>query len=197
MEHPLHLVHPYRHTAVLVLHDVAVYGQVGAGTVVLWPVELDAARYPWPRQSHECRLDDVVVIDEVALLDLIIRHLDATAQFRQHHYLEILVLQVHSPPFLRCRLVGYRLDDGIRINHATRALIYSLLQEDGILLCLSNLIRWYRHQLSPSFYHICILLFYLFTFSSVSSLSSSSRLLPFVSGHLLNRNKKAQTQMAL
>ena len=47
--------------------------------MVLRPVELDTATNPRSCQSHESRFDDVVVIHEVALLDLVIRHLDASA----------------------------------------------------------------------------------------------------------------------
>ena len=100
VEHPLHLVLPDRYAPVGILHDGAVHGQVGARTVVLRPVELDAAAYPRPRQAHQCGLDDVVIVHEVALLDLVVRHLDAAAQFGQDHHLDIFVLQVDGLPLL-------------------------------------------------------------------------------------------------
>ena len=77
MEHTLHLVDPNRHASILVLHNVAVNGQISGGTVVLGPVKLDAARYPRACQSHECGLDDVVVVHEI---NLVVRHLYTTAQ---------------------------------------------------------------------------------------------------------------------
>ena len=92
VEHPFHLVHPDGDRAVLVLHDVAVDGQIGRRTVVLRPVELDAATDPRARQSHQRGLDNVVIIDEVALLDLIVGHLYAATQLGHHHHLQVLVL---------------------------------------------------------------------------------------------------------
>ena len=80
MEHALHLIHPHRHRTIIRFLDVTVDGQIGRRTMVLWPVELNAARYPRTRQTHQRRLDDVVVVDEVALFDFVVSHLDATAQ---------------------------------------------------------------------------------------------------------------------
>ena len=153
VEHALHLVHPHRHGAVLVLNDGGIDGHKGRWTMVLGPVELDAARYPGTRQSDECRLDDMVVIDEVALPQLVVGHLDATAQLRQYHDLDILILQVDGLPVFVYFLVTNRLDDGVRIHHTTRALIDPLLQEHRILLRFACLIGRNGYNFPPSFYH--------------------------------------------
>ena len=52
MEHALHLAHPHRHAAVAVVLNGGVNGHVGAGAVMLRPVELNTAGDPWSRQSH-------------------------------------------------------------------------------------------------------------------------------------------------
>ena len=156
--------------------------------MVLWPVKLDAARYPRTSQTHKSRLDDVVIIDEVALLNLVVRHLYASAQLRQYHHLDIFVLYPNSQPLLIHLLVRNRLNDGIGIDHAARTLIDAFLQEYRVLLSLSNFVCWYRYQLSPCFYH---------NYNATNSFSNSSKLLPFVSGQRFHRNAKAQMQMAL
>ena len=119
MEHALHLIHPYRHRAVFVLHDIAVDGRIGTGTMVLRPVEFNAARNPGTCQTHQRGFDDVVVIHEMALFDFVIRHLDTSAQLRQNHHLNIFVLQPNGLPFLVLFLVADRLNDRIRINNTT------------------------------------------------------------------------------
>ena len=153
VEHSLHLVYPYRHRAVLVFHNVAVGGQVCRRAVVLRPVKLYAARNPRSRQSHQRRLDDMVVIHEVAPPYFVVGHLYSSAELRQHHHLYIFVLQEHGHPFLVRLLVAYRLYHRIGIYHARRTLIHSLLQKDGVLLRLSDLIRRNCHDFSPSLYH--------------------------------------------
>ena len=46
MKHTLHLVHPYRHAPILILHDGGINRHIGRGTVVLRPVKLNAAADP-------------------------------------------------------------------------------------------------------------------------------------------------------
>ena len=82
----------------------------------------------------------MIVVYKVTLLDLVVRHLDAAAQFRQHHHQDILILQPNDLIVLIHLLVTYRLDDRIGIDHATGALIDTLLQKHRALLRLSHLI---------------------------------------------------------
>ena len=119
--------------------------------MVLRPVELDATTDPRTCQSDEGWFDDVVIVDEVALFDLVVCHLHATAQFGQNHHLDILVFQPYGLIVLIDFLVGYRLDDRVGIDHSRRALIDTFLQEHRILLGFSDLVCWYGHQRFPSF----------------------------------------------
>ena len=119
VEHPLHLVHPDGHRVVFILHNGTVDRHKGTGTVVLRPVELDATRDPRSCKTHQCRFDDVVIIDEMALFDLVVSHLDASAQLRQDHHLDILVLDINGLIFLVDLLVADRLNHRVRINHTT------------------------------------------------------------------------------
>ena len=86
---------------------------------MLWPVEFDASRNPRTCKSHKGGFDHVVVINKVALLDLVISHLYASAQFGQHHHLDVFVLHPNGQIILIHLLVAHGFDHGIRINHTT------------------------------------------------------------------------------
>ena len=158
MEHLLHLAHPHADRPVGILLDARIDGHIGSGTMVLGPVEFDASRDPWTSKTDEGGLDDVVVIDEVTTGNLVVGHLHTTAQFGQDHHLDVLVLHPDGLVLLIDLLVAHRFDDGIGIDHTTRALIDSLLEEHRVLFGLAHLIGRNRYQFSPSFYHNDILL---------------------------------------
>lgn len=58
---------------------------------MLGPVEFYAARDPWTGKPDECRLDDMVVVDEMTLLDFIVGHLYPAAKFGEHHHFDVFV----------------------------------------------------------------------------------------------------------
>ena len=98
----------------------------------------------------------MVIIDEMALFDLVVSHLDASAQLRQDHHLDILVLDINGLILLIHLLVAHCLDNRIRIYHATRTLINTFFQEHRVLLGLSYFVGRNSHDFSPSFYHLYI-----------------------------------------
>ena len=73
--------------------------------MVLWPVELDATRDPRTCQAHQSRFDDVIIIDKMTLLDLVVGHLNTSAQLWQYHHLDIFILQIDGLPFFIYLLV--------------------------------------------------------------------------------------------
>ena len=154
VKHTFHLVAPHGDASVLFLFDFVIYRQEGARAVMLGPVELDAAADPRPCQSYKCRFYDVVVIDEVALLHLVVGHLNATSQLRQYHHFDVFVLQPYGQVCLVGLLIGNRFNDGIWIHHATTALIDPVFQEDRILLRFSGLVSGNHHLFAPCFNHI-------------------------------------------
>ena len=127
--------------------------------MVLRPVELNAATDPRTCQTYEGGLDDVVVVYEMALLDLVVGHLHTTAQLGQDHHLEVLVLDIDGVVLLVDTLVADALDDGIGIYHTATALIHAVLKEYGVLLRCTHLVGGDGHLLSPCFYH-CVSFFY-------------------------------------
>ena len=156
VEHTLHLVYPYGDRAILVLDNGAINGHVGGWTMVLRPVKLDATANPRTSQAYQCGLNHMVVIHKVALLNLVVSHLHASAQFGQYHHLDILVLDINGLVLLIHLLVAHRLDNGIRIYHATGTLINTFFQEHRVLLGLSYFVSRNSHDFSPSFYRHCI-----------------------------------------
>ena len=131
----------------------------------------------------------MIIIHKVALLNLIVSHLHTSAQFGQYHHLDILVLDINGLILFIHLLVAHRLDNGIRIYHATRTLINTFFQEHRVLLGLSYFVGRNSHNFSPSFYHLYIYNFTIYNLFGyfTNSFSKSSRLLPLVSGQLRSR----------
>lgn len=75
--------------------------------MVLRPVEFDTSRNPRAGQSDQRRLDNVVVVDEVTLLNLVVSHLHTAAKLWQNHHLYIFVLDEHGVVFLVSLFVRY------------------------------------------------------------------------------------------
>ena len=186
VEHPLHLAAPDSHALIGILLDGAVHRHKGAGAVVLGPVELDAAANPRPCQADERRLDYLVIVNEMPIGNFVKGHLYPSAQFGENHDLDILVLQKDSVVFLVHLLVRDGLDDGIGINDAAASLIDTFLQEYGILFGLSCLIGRNRDLFFPSFNHGYL----------INSVSSCSRVFPFVSGSFFTKYARVTKQMA-
>ena len=130
--HRLHLAQPDGLGAALMLRDGEIHRHEGGGSVVLRPVELDAAGDPGAYQPHQCRLDHFVVIDEITIHHLVVGTVDATAQLRQQHHLDEVVLQPDCPIGLHLLLAGEGIDHPIGIDGPRGALIDPLLEKHGV-----------------------------------------------------------------
>ena len=151
-EHAFHLVAPQGLAAVGMFLDGIVRGQEGGRAVVLRPVELDAARDPRPGQSYECGLHHLVVVHEMAPLHLVVGHVDASAQFGQHHDLDVFVLDEERMIKFLFLLVRDSLHHRIGVDRSAAALVDPLLQEDGVLLFLPDLVGGQQDVLFPGTY---------------------------------------------
>ena len=89
----------------------------------------------------------------MALLDLVVGHLNASTQFGKYHHLDILILEPYSLIVFINLLVADALDDGVWIDHTARSLIDTILKEHRVLVRLSTLIGGNRHYFSPCFNH--------------------------------------------
>ena len=121
---------------------------------MLRPVKLNTPRDPWTGQSHECRLNHMIIVYKIIIICLIISPLNPAPQFRQKHNLQILILQIYSSVLLILLHITDRINRRIRIHLATTSLIHPLLQKNRILLCLPNLIRWNLNRFFPYLYFI-------------------------------------------
>ena len=122
------------------LRHAPVLGGKGGGAVVLGPVELDAPGNPRSGKTHQGRLDNFVIIDEVIPVGFVVGALNATAQLGQHHHANIIILQEHGG----IGLIGFFIQDFVHhrqgIHLAAGALVHALFQEHGVLVRLTNAI---------------------------------------------------------
>ncbi|CCZ49339.1 unknown [Bacteroides sp. CAG:661] len=160
MEHALHLADPYRDAAVGIFFDGGVNGHVGAGAVVLRPVELDAARNPGTGQAYQSRLDDMVVVDKVALLYLVVSHLYTSTQFGQNHDFDVFVLDEYGIVGFIGLFVGNGLDDRIGIDYAAAALINAFLQKHRAFFGFTHFVGGDGYLFFPGFDHSCMRCFF-------------------------------------
>ena len=119
VEHTFTLVDPYRDRAVLVLFYLAVHRHECGRTMMLRPVELNTSANPRTGKTHECWLDDMVVVDEVTLLNLVVCHLYTSTKFWENHNLYIFILHIYGLILLVHLFVSHAFDDRIRIDHTT------------------------------------------------------------------------------
>ena len=130
--HRLHLAQPDGLGAALMLRDGEIHRHESSRSVVLRPVELDAAGDPGPHQPHQRRLDHFVVIDEVTIHHLVVSAVDTPPQLRQQHHLDEVVLQPDCPIGLHLLLTGEGIDHPIGIDGPRGALIDPLLEKHGV-----------------------------------------------------------------
>ena len=150
--HLVHVVDQQRLAAVRVLPQLMVHRHIGRGTMVLRPVELDAAGDPGSQKPHQRRLDHMIVVNKVVIIGLVVGPLDSAAQLRQDHHLDVLILQIDRLPVPVMLLPADDLGGGIGINLSRASLIHPLLQKHGILIGLSDFIGGDQHRLFPDFH---------------------------------------------
>ena len=158
VEHPFPLAHPDHHTAVGAFLDRIVHREEGAGAVMLRPVELDAAGDPGACQADQSRFDHMVVVDEMAFLDLIVCHLHTSAQFRQDHHLYIFILQIDCVIRLVFAGIFNLFNHGIRIYHPAASLVNTFFQEHRVLFRFTDAIGGEKDIFFPNFYILCHIL---------------------------------------
>src|SRR6185437_4889408 len=104
--------------------------------MMLRPIEFNTAGNPWPGQSDERRLDDVLIVNEIVSVRFVLNGMDSPANFRQHEHAEKFVFNPNRLPLPRNGLLSNAVGERKWINLAATALIDALLQEHRIF------IRW-------------------------------------------------------
>ena len=121
-----------------VLDQHVVHRTEGRRTVMLRPVELDTAADPRSAEADEGRLDHMIVVDEIVVVRLIVGTLDPTAELRQDHHLQILILEPDRMIRLILLFIIYFFDRRVRIDASGASLVDTLLQEHRILIRLAD-----------------------------------------------------------
>ncbi len=147
--HLVHIMEQDGSAAVLPFLHHIVHRKEGSGPMMLGPVELDPSGDPGPCQPHQRRLDHMVVIYEVIIVGLVIGPLNPAPQFGQHHHPQVFVFQPHGCVFLIPFLLADPLHGGVRVNLPAAALIHPLIQKNGVLLRLPDLIGGDHNFLLP------------------------------------------------
>ena len=140
-EHVLDLADNDRAAAIRILADIAVYRIVGAGAVVLRPVELDAAADPGAGQADQRRFDHVVIVNKIVVVGLIISALDAAAQLGQDHHIQIFVFQAEGVVNTVLFFILDLINNAVRVHFAAAALVNAFFQEHGVFVRLADRVR--------------------------------------------------------
>ena len=138
----IHLAGPHGSGAVAVLLKRGLQGKEGGGTMVLRPVELDAAGDPCARQAHQSGLDHLVAIDEIVLAHLVPAAEDLSAQRGQHLGCDVLVFQLVDFVFHIPLFIGDAIGIGQGIEPPAGALIGLLFKEHGQLVGFFGYVGW-------------------------------------------------------
>src|SRR5690349_15682987 len=117
--------------------------------MVLRPVELDATRHPWPRETDQSRLNDILPIEKIITVRLVLADVDPSTDFREHHDLDELILDDDCIP----RAIFFRLSNPVverqRINFSATPLVDPFLEEHRILIRRERLVRGKDNRLAP------------------------------------------------
>jgi hypothetical protein len=111
----------------------------GGGTVVLGPVELDAAGDPGAGKADESGLDDVLAVEEIVLAEFVEADMNTAADFREDHEAEELVFEVDGLPEVGNGVGSNAIDDREGIDAAAAALVDTVFEEERVGV-------WFRRQ---------------------------------------------------
>ena len=155
--HLIHIIDHHGAAAVRVFLYDAVRGRIGGGTVMLRPVEFNAAADPRSGQTDQSRLDDMVVIDEIVMIGLIVCALDPAAQFGQNHDLQVVIFEINRVIDLILLFVQNPVDDGIGIHPSRASLIDALFQEHRVFVRCTDSVGGDADVLAPDLDLACLM----------------------------------------
>ena len=155
--HPLHALHriviaaPDGDGAVLRSFNLRCNRHERRRSVVLRPVEFNAARDPRPCESYQRRLDDVLAIEEIVASGLVVADVNAPSDLRQDHEPQVFVFDMKGFPRPRRRLSCDAVDERERVHLAAAALVHAPFQEHRIPFRRARCIGEDLHILFPRF----------------------------------------------
>ena len=152
MEHPFAFAYPNDGTSIGTTFDRIVDRQERTRTVMLRPVKFNTTGDPRSGQSDQSGFDNMVIVDEMAVFNLIVRHLYPSAQLGKDHHFYIFVFQPNSMVTLFLAGILYLFNHRIRVNHTTASLVNTLLQEHRILFSFANTVGRKKDIFFPNFH---------------------------------------------
>ena len=117
----LGLADPDGGAAVRVLHHGVVDRHEPGGPVPVREVPLDPAGDPGARHADQARLDRGLPVEPLVAVRLVERAVDAAAELREDHELDVLVLQHHGAISPRHLLVSEPLAERVGVDRTLRA----------------------------------------------------------------------------
>src|SRR5262245_43529983 len=125
---------PYRPGTAGMFFDLKAHRHERCWSMMLWPIELYAAGNPRPSQTHERRFDNVLAVEKVIPVRLVHADMDASANFRQNHDAQKLVLQMNCLPRVLDRIRRDAVCERQWVHPPTAALIDPSFQKHGVLV---------------------------------------------------------------
>src|SRR5260370_18140793 len=102
-------------------------------SMMLWPIELCAAGNPRPSQTHERGFDNILAVEEVIAVRLVNADVDASANLRQDHDTQKLVLQMNRLPCVLTRIRRVAVRERQREHPPPAPLIAPFFEDNGVL----------------------------------------------------------------
>src|SRR5260370_29565443 len=110
-------------------------------SMMLWPIELYPAGNPRPSQTHERGFDHVLAVNEVIPVRLVNADVDASANLRQDHDTQKLVLQMNRLPCVLDRIRRDAIHERQWIHPPNTALIGPSFEKPVTLVARKRMIR--------------------------------------------------------
>ena len=112
---------------------------------MLRPIKLNSAAYPRTRKTNQSGFNNFVIVNKIVAVCFVICTLNSAAEFRQNHYVYIIVFKDKSSIFLICLFVRNFFCNGQRIHLSRTALISSLFNKKRCFFRFAGFICWNKN----------------------------------------------------
>ena len=150
VKHFFVFAYPNSYASISIILNGMIYRQKSARAMMLWPVELNTARNPRTGKSYQCRLNYLIIINEMTLFYFVIGHLHTTAQLGQNHHPDIFIFQKNSVVNSIVLFVFNFLHYRIGINYTAASLINTFFQKNRIFFRFTGFVGWDNNILVPT-----------------------------------------------
>ncbi len=120
---------------------------------MLRPIELNAARYPWPINPDQGRFNDVVPVEKIVAVRLVQPGKNSSPDFRKHDELDEIIFKVHSLINLVDLVAGQPVRERRWINISLGALDVTVFKKHRVLISFQRRICGEAEILHPGLYN--------------------------------------------